>query len=122
MVKLAKHPYEDLLEFLDATFGNALHWVVLGTPGGPELLYSRDRPSAINPESPPNSVIGSRWIEDEGTMPRSAQELDCLIGATTDVYEVVFYPNPETDILVSFDRNVEIDLHTFIRDSLEILQ
>lgn len=127
MVKMAKRPHEDLIEFLQATLEDKLRDVVMFEPRGHEILFVRNEADRRAVDNAPETRT------KRGDPPGSGREqnprvtahdgpLDCRIGITETVIVVVFYPTADVEIRVSFERDTNLTLQPFIEECLAILR
>lgn len=126
MVKLAKHPHEDLIEYLHETLGDALQAVVQYHSGRPEILYARSGQFVSPYAEHPLATLGTSTRMEGERPPRypdtgTGTGFECLVGLTDTAYEVVLYPTTKAVIHVSFDRDTTIQFQRFLDDCLAIV-
>lgn len=120
MVKIAKRPFEELIQLLETELGERLRVVLrLGADGSERLFARSDLASRSDDElgAPfARAFIGSD--EPEDLVPRDVGGPDCLVGYLDDLVVVILYRHADEAVVIAFDRAREDSLAAFVEECL----
>lgn len=124
MVKIAKRPFEELIQLLEMEMGDRLRVVLRLGGDGTERLFARsDLASRSNGElGVPLARVFPGSDEPEDLVPRGVGGSDCLVGYLEDVVVVVLYRHTDEAVVIAFDRAREDALAAFVERCQETMR
>lgn len=124
MVKMAKRPFEELVELLERELEDRLRIVLRLDRAGIERLFARDDLSLRTDDE-----LGQSFTQ---RVPRAGEPVDllsidtggpeCLVGFSDETVELLLYRHPNEAVAVSFDRDGEGGLGEFVERCLAALR
>lgn len=124
MVKMAKRPFEELIELLERELDVRLRVVIRFDRAGIERLFARDDHSLRTDEELGQTFTRCvpRAGEPVDLLPGEAAGPDCLVGVSDETVELLLYPHPNEAVAVAFDRGEDRALGEFVDRCLATLR
>lgn len=124
MVKMAKRPFEGLIELLERELDDRLRVVLRIDGAGVERLFARDDLAFQSDdelgESFAHAFPGVMGPDD--LLPGVTGGPECLVGFTAKTVELLLYRNPHEAVAVGYDRSDEGAFGTFVERCLAAMR
>lgn len=124
MVKMAKRPFEELIEFLERELDDQLRVVLRFGSAGIERLFARSDISLhADEELAERFIRGFPGVDKPGDLfPGGAAGSECLVGFSDETIELLLYRHPNEAVAIAFDRRSEDPLARFVEQCLVALR
>lgn len=124
MVKMAKRPFEELIELLEHELDDRLRVVLRIDSAGVERLFARDDLALQSDDELGRSFVRNLPAAREPAelLPGGGDGPDCLVGFTAETVELLLYRNPLEAVAVAYDRSDEGAFGAFVGRCLAVMQ
>lgn len=121
MVKMAKRPFEELIELLERELGDRLRVVLRIGPAGIERLFARDDLGRRSDNELVRSFVRGVPAAREpiDLLPGGS---DCLVEFSNETVELLLYRDPHEAVAVAYDRSDEGAFGVFVERLLAAMR